>query len=68
MLQHKNIVRCHRVYKASTHWVFVLEYLKGGMLLNDLSKVLLLLLFCNELMLPVCGTIRPREFVFCTFK
>ena len=38
-LHHKNIVKCHKVYKATTHWVFVLEYLKGGMLLNDLSKV-----------------------------
>lgn len=38
-VQHKNIVKCHKVYKAATHWVFVLEYLKGGMLLNDLSKV-----------------------------
>jgi hypothetical protein len=38
-LQHKNIVKCSKVYKGQAHWVFVLEYLKGGMLLNDLSKV-----------------------------
>ena len=38
-LQHKNIVRCLRVYQAPQQWVFVLEYLKGGMLLNDLAKV-----------------------------
>jgi serine/threonine protein kinase len=41
-LQHKNIVRCLRVYQAQHQWVFVLEYLKGGMLLNDLAKVLLI--------------------------
>lgn len=38
-LQHKNIVRCLKVYQSPHQWVFVLEYLKGGMLLNDLAKV-----------------------------
>jgi serine/threonine protein kinase len=38
-LQHKNIVRCLKVYQSQQQWVFVLEYLKGGMLLNDLAKV-----------------------------
>jgi hypothetical protein len=38
-LQHKNIVRCLKVYQSPNQWVFVLEYLKGGMLLNDLAKV-----------------------------
>jgi serine/threonine protein kinase len=38
-LQHRNIVRCLKVYQAPQQWVFVLEYLKGGMLLNDLAKV-----------------------------
>ena len=38
-MQHKNIVRCLKVYQAPQQWVFVLEYLKGGMLLNDLAKV-----------------------------
>ena len=38
-LLHKNIVRCLKVYQAPQQWVFVLEYLKGGMLLNDLAKV-----------------------------
>lgn len=47
-LQHKNIVKCHKVYKATTHWVFVLEYLKGGMLLNDLSKVCALILLHTD--------------------
>lgn len=40
-LQHKNIVRCLKVYQSPQQWVFVLEYLKGGMLLNDLAKVCL---------------------------
>jgi serine/threonine protein kinase len=38
-LVHKNIVRCLKVYQGPQQWVFVLEYLKGGMLLNDLAKV-----------------------------
>jgi serine/threonine protein kinase len=38
-LQHKNIVKCHKIYQSRKTWVFVLEYLKGGMLLNDLAKV-----------------------------
>eukprot|EP00892_Ulva_mutabilis_P011554 jgi/Ulvmu1/8771/UM048_0026.1 len=38
-LQHKNIVRCLKVYQSSHQWVFVLEHLKGGMLLNDLAKL-----------------------------
>lgn len=38
-LQHKNIVRCLKVFQSTNQWVFVLEYLKGGMLLNDLAKV-----------------------------
>jgi hypothetical protein len=46
-LQHKNIVRCLKVYQSSNQWVFVLEYLKGGMLLNDLAKVSPSLLFAE---------------------
>ena len=38
-LQHKNIVRCLKIYQSPHQWVFALEYLKGGMLLNDLAKV-----------------------------
>lgn len=46
-LQHKNIVRCLKVYQSPHQWVFVLEYLKGGMLLNDLAKVCFLRSACQ---------------------
>lgn len=48
-LQHKNIVRCLKVYQSPQQWVFVLEYLKGGMLLNDLAKV------CAQTLTDSCG-------------
>lgn len=69
-LQHKNIVRCLKVYQSTNQWVFVLEYLKGGMLLNDLAKVCSLTV-CDKLvhvamrnrlflLQLVCGTLCIR--------
>ena len=38
-MAHRNIVKCSKIYRAPNQWVFVMEHLKGGMLLNDLAKV-----------------------------